>query len=128
MAKVDDIRIGTDIFESPKIRKLIRHKGDKGFITLIKLWMWIARNRSDGILTGMEAEDIMDVAGTNDETFITYLEEINLIQYNNGIYEAHEWGEHQPWAFDTTKRVKSAKKAAEIRWKTANQQKKNSRS
>lgn len=116
MAKVDDVRLSVDIFDNPKIRKLIRHKGEKGFLMLMKLWIWTARNRPKGILSDLEPEDLMDIIQTNDETFVDYLVDIDLLEYYDSEYIIHDWKSNQPWSFYTEDRSKKAQKAAEIRW------------
>jgi hypothetical protein len=53
-----DFRIAVSLPYHPKIEKLMRRLGDKSFYCLIRLWAFTAMNKPDGILSGMDAEDI----------------------------------------------------------------------
>ena len=53
-----DIRLKLDLFDHPKVRKLGLRLGSDAVLALIRLWLWAAANRADGVLRGMDAEDI----------------------------------------------------------------------
>ena len=60
---VSDIRLSVDFFQHPKTIKLERRLGIEGVKALLSLWMWDAQNRPDGVLSGMDPEDIEIAAG-----------------------------------------------------------------
>ena len=53
-----DIRIDGEFLDHPKTQKLIRRLGLEGLFSLQALWIWCAKNRPDGDLSGMDDEDI----------------------------------------------------------------------
>ena len=53
-----DIRLKLDFFEHPKARKLRRRLGAEGVLCLLRLWLWAAANRPEGILRGLDADDL----------------------------------------------------------------------
>lgn len=58
-----DARLSTGLPHHPKTRKLIRRLGESGAWHLVCLFLWVAQNRSDGELEGMDQEDIEIAAG-----------------------------------------------------------------
>ena len=58
----DDARICTALAHHPKTVKVQRRLGDKGCWRLVALFLWVAENRPDGDLVGMNSEDI-EIAG-----------------------------------------------------------------
>lgn len=96
------IWISTEFFDHPKTQKLIRRLGYEGLFALQALWLWCAKNRPDGNLTGMDAEDIAlaarwkgDVEGQNEADFLCTLVALHWIDETRGGYVLHDWHEHK---------------------------------
>jgi hypothetical protein len=124
-----DIRIKTNVLENHKILRLIYEFGDKGFISLLRLWFYAAEHRPKGILTGMEVGDIFAAMGfkKNDipgdsaidapsaaKSTLEALLKIGLLEFDEkkSAYKIHDWKENQPYAYNSDKRVIRAKKGA----------------
>ena len=105
-----DIRLDVDLFNHPKTKKLKRQLGLEGVFSLIKLWMWAAKNRPEGKLINLDIEDIEIAAewegkpGTFHATLVTlrWLDVIN--QDGNEIYALHDWLDHNTWVADSVNR------------------------
>ena len=54
----DDIRLSTNFWRHPKTVKLIRKGGLDAVRSLQILWCFCAQERTDGLLHGMDADDI----------------------------------------------------------------------
>lgn len=111
-----DIRISTAIFSNRKIRRLRRQRGDSGIVSLFKIWIDTALHNPTGLLKGMTKEDLMDVAETNDETFVDLLVELGLLEWDGITYRIHHWHHHNHWAMGAEKRSEKARKAVQKRW------------
>jgi len=98
--------------------KLIRRCGEEAIRPLLRLWLWAAQNRPDGVLSGMDAEDIEIAAGwTGDaQALHVALLETCLIDATPEGFVLHGWSEHQGWACHAKERSERAKKAAAARW------------
>ncbi len=101
-----DIRIDVDFYDHPKTIKLQRRFGADGVIALQRLWVFTARHKSNGVLSGMDNEEIciaMRWSGDVD-TFITALADIGWIDETDKGYVIHDWVEHNPWAASASDR------------------------
>lgn len=115
---VSDIRLSVDFFQHPKTIKLQRRLGLEGVKALLSLWMWAAQNRPDGVLSGMDLEDIeiaagwirSDPAGSDqDLDLISTLVALRWLDEDNGTYSLHDWIEHNPWAAGQQSRSNQAR-------------------
>lgn len=114
-----DIRINLNYHRHPKIRKLKNRLGLEGVVSHQELLCYTAEYRSKGILYDMSTEDIcLSSYWEGDvEEFINTLVELKLLDMrSSGIYEIHDWEEHNGWAFHKEERTAKAKKAAQARW------------
>ena len=135
-----DIRIKLDLFEHPKLRKLRRRLGAEGVLGLLRLWLWAAANRPDGLLRGLDADDLELAAQWEGQPgeLAAALCELRLLDFlplekEGGAASAlppsergaapagvafriHDWCEHQPWASRTEERSRIARQAAKARW------------
>ncbi len=113
-----DFRISVSATSHPKILKLMRRCGDIAFFNLIKLWTFVAQNRPDGDLTGLDADDIELAAGWTGQCSIFYraLLDLCLIDSTEGGLFVHDWQEHNTYAAFAQERSDKAKKAAKARW------------
>lgn len=116
-----DIRLSLDFFDHPKTKKLSKRLGLEGVFSLLKLWAWVSGNRSTGILTSMDAEDVELAAdwGGEDGLFVQTLLALRLLDENEGVYAIHDWEDHQAYASKSEERSSKARKAAETRWNRA---------
>jgi hypothetical protein len=115
----DDIRLLTTFFDHHKTHKLKRRLGHRGLLHLIMLWCWTRQNRTDGMLTGMDAEDIEIAAGWDGDVgaFVAVLVDLRwLDELDDGGFRVHGWEEHQGWSCGAKARSEQAKRAARARW------------
>jgi len=106
-----DIRLSVDFWDHPKTIKLQRHLGIEGIRSLQILWLWCRKNRPAGILTGMDAEDIEIAAKWEGESgsFVNESLSVRWLDVNDGIYELHDWQDHNPWSCDSEQRSDKAR-------------------
>lgn len=107
---VTDIRLDVEFFHHPKTVKL-RHKlGLEGIMSLLKLWMWAAKNRPNGTLSNLDIEDIEIAANWEGKpgTFhaalvaLRWLDVINI--EGSEVYQLHDWLDHNTWVADAVNR------------------------
>ncbi len=102
-----DIRICTSFPGHRKTLKLSRRLGDSAVLSLLRLWTYTREYRSDGMLSGMDVEDIEIAAGWTGESgrFVAECYDIGwLDRHNDGTYECHDWADHQPWSIGEEQR------------------------
>lgn len=106
-----DFRVSVDYFEHHKTKKLIRRIGEAAPVYHLKLLAYAAVRRTNGVLTGMNAEDIEIAAGWNGEAeaLVKALCEVGFIDNSDGIYSIHDWHEHNDWASEADARGDSAR-------------------
>lgn len=124
-----DIRINFNFFESSKTRRLQHELECEGVLSLIRLWIWTAKNRPKGILYGEDNIDIAIAAGWTDDPdkFVSTLIKLGWIDECEPL-QLHEWEEHQGWVCHTEERSQKAKRAAAARWTDNNRSATSSRS
>ena len=106
-----DARISIALPSHPKTKKLIRMAGTDAAWRLICLFLWAAQNRQDGVLSGMDSEDIelaVDWPG-DDGAFVSALLRVGFLDEDDGEYFIHDWHEHNPWAAGAEDRSEKAK-------------------
>lgn len=113
---VSDIRLSVDFFQHPKTIKLERRLGIEGVKALLSLWMWAAQNRPDGVLSGLDPEDIEIAAGWirsdpagSDQDLVSTLVALRWLDEADGVYCLHEWEVHNPWAAGQQSRSNQAR-------------------
>lgn len=114
-----DIRISTDFFLHPKTEMLEKRLGPKGVLCLIKLWIWAAQTRPDGVLGKKTCEYVAAAAKWKGDChkFVDTLLELELLdQDDDGVLSLHNWCKRQPYAIKSDERVERARKAAAARW------------
>ena len=101
-----DIRISVDFPAHHKTLKLIRRLGDSAPWALVRLWLYVAKHCPDGVLSGMDHEDIEIAAGWNGEegTFVPALVDIRWLDLTDDVLSCHDWAEHNPWAANADER------------------------
>lgn len=96
----NDIRLSVEFFDHPKTVKLQRRLGVGAVICLQRLWIWTAQNRSNGVLSGIDCEDVEIAAKWDGEPgeFCQTLVDLRFIDETDGVYALHDWCEHQEYA------------------------------
>jgi len=118
-----DFRLSIGFLDHPKTIKIQRQLGADGVLALLRLWNFAAQYKTDGILTGMDAEDIEiackwnGIQGVLLSVFIQYKFVDEKIDENGEkIYILHDWEDHQGFIIHAKERSEQAKKAIATRW------------
>ena len=99
-----DIRLNVEFFRHPKTVKLKNRLDLDGVVSLIKLWMWAAKNRPEGLLSNLSIEDIEIAAewqgkpGVLHGTLVTLRWLDTVTDEGNETYALHDWRDHNEWA------------------------------
>lgn len=113
-----DIRLLTTFPRHPKTIKLKRLLGT--WEPIIILWLWVAENRPNGNLSGMDIEDIAIAADWDQDpnTLIDALLSVRFLEEaeEGAVYVVHGWIEHNAYAANAERRSEKARLAAEARW------------
>lgn len=119
----NDARISTSLADHPKTVKLERRLGGEACWALVCLFLWAARNKSDGDLSGMQIEDIEIAAKWRGEEGKLYdaLVSVRFLDESEDGKRVviHDWHDHNPWAAGARGRSEKARKAAKSRWDDA---------
>lgn len=106
-----DFRVSVDFFIHHKTKRVHKRAGDAGVISLLRLWAYAAKHRSDGLLEGMEPADIEAVADWSGEDglFANTLQDIGFLDQTENGLALHGWRENNPWAADAAARTDKAR-------------------
>ena len=112
-----DIRIDVEFIGHHKTIKLRRRLGADGVLSLICLWTWAARNRPDGDLSGMDAEDIEIVSQWCGvvRSYYDVLYDVGFVDVERNesgeitSIRLHNWARRNPWASEAGNRSDSAR-------------------
>lgn len=101
-----DFRVHVDFFDHFKTIKLERQLGPEGVIALMRLWAWSAKNRPDGVLSGMDADDIEIAARWNgvQRAFNDVITSLRFLDCVDGKYRLHDWKDHNEWQAEAQNR------------------------
>ena len=115
-----DFRVSVSLPTHPKCLKLMRRCGDRAFYCLIRLWAFVAQNRPDGNLKGLDIEDIEIACDWQGDAGSMHraLLELCFIEMLGDALVVHDWADHNSFAIHARERSQKAKKAAEVRWNT----------
>lgn len=113
-----DIRVSTTFFGHPKIKRLAKRLGPDALLALLRLWCWVAENRQQGRLDGMDVEAIELAADWDGEpgAFTQTLIDLRLLDQVGDTFAVHDWETHNPWVYRAPERSEAAKAAAKARW------------
>jgi hypothetical protein len=120
-----DFRISIAMPTHIKTIKLMRKLGDRSFFNLVKLWAYTALIKPDGILAGMDSDDIEIAADWNGENGI-FTETLAVLKFIDkdisGCFSIHDWDDHNEYAAGAEQRSEKARKAANTRHDKTKQQ------
>lgn len=114
-----DFRLSVGYFEHPKIMKLERRMGEGAVLAHIRLLRFASMNKPDGLLTGMDREDVAIASGFkgDGDTFVATLIVLRLLDTDSqDALSLHDWQDWNPWAAGSKDRIAKAKSAASARW------------
>jgi len=106
-----DIRLSVDFWDHPKTVKLERRLGLEAVKSLQILWLWAAVNRPDGVLSGMDTEDVEIAAkwAGDDGVFAAALLALRWMSEEAGTYVLYAWKERNAWAAQSDNRSDKAR-------------------
>lgn len=118
-----DIRLYITFKGHRKRRRLRQLLGDNSTDYIIDLWLTVAQDRPEGVLTGWDDADVALAAGWEGDAsvFVKALISAGFLEHDGSAYYLHGWGEHQPWAVNAKYRSEIASKNAHVRWDKYNQ-------
>ena len=108
-----DARLSIGLPNHPKTKKLIRKLGTDAAWRLVCLILWVAQNRPNGDLSGLDTEDLelsVDWPGEEGE-FVKALVDVGFLDFDSDSenFTMHDWGEHNPWAAGSEARSEKAR-------------------
>ena len=106
-----DIRLSIDFWDHPKTVKLERRLGLEAVKSLQILWLWAAVNRADGVLSGMDCEDI-EIAARWPGSAGALVDELVVLRWLRevgGVYTLYAWKERNSWAAQAVSRSDKAR-------------------
>lgn len=114
-----DFRVAVDFFTHHKARKLKKRLGAAAVLSLLQLWAYAAKLRTDGNLSGMSVEDIELAAEWDgaEGAFSSALLDVGFLDQGEDGYSLHDWAENNPWVAEEKARSEQARKNAEARWR-----------
>lgn len=114
-----DFRVSVTLPTHHKTTKLMRRLGDRSFYCLIRLWAYVAANKPNGDLSGMDAEDIEIAADWQggEGKFVETLIDIRFLEFKDGVFCLHDWEDHNMYAAKSRERSQNASAAAAVKWK-----------
>ncbi len=120
-----DFRVAVDFFTHHKARKLKKRLGVAAVLSLLQLWAYAAKLRTDGNLSGMSVEDIELAAEWDGEegAFASSLLDCGFLDRDDEGYLLHDWAENNPWVAEEKARSEQARKNAEARWRKSGKEK-----
>lgn len=116
-----DIRIATDFFDHWKTLSLQSELGDEAVLSLMRLWMFAAKNKPSGILDGMNEKAIALASkfSGDEQKFIEVLLALKFIEKSkNGTCCLHDWSMHNSFVYHADGRKQQARVAAKARWES----------
>lgn len=118
-----DIRVQTTFPHHHKTKKLRRKLGGDGIVALLFLWVFAAENRPNGVLSGMDPDDIAIACQWEGDatSMLQALLDVGFLKLVEGVYVLHDWLENNPWAAAAPARKAKASAAARARWEKRNE-------
>jgi len=121
MAKSEDIRVHADWPDHPKTMRLLRRGHSGAILSLLFLWCWARKHRTDGNLSGMDEIDIEAAAriphDAPEGSWVAMMVEAGFIDRKpDGSYALHDWEDWQSWAMQSAKTSESGSRGAAIKY------------
>ena len=114
------LRLDLDTPEHPKISRLMTRYSDRGYVSLLRLWIHAAKfNPENGRYEGLSAKELAAIArapGKKPEEFIRFLVELRLLDLDGETYGVHNWVEREPFFADARARKARNTTNANKRW------------
>src|SRR5208282_49690 len=113
------LRLDLNTLEQPKIARLTTRCGARGFLSLLRLWIHIAKfNPEDGRFEGLSAKELSAIAQAPGKPgeFIAFLVELRLLDLDGETYSVHNWVEREPYFADSAARRARNTQNANKRW------------
>lgn len=118
-----DIRLQAGLLTNPKWIRLGHRLGETGQLALIRLWLWTAEHRPDGVLRGLDAGDIELFSGWAGDAgaLVSALLDLTLVEASPGgpggrTFAVHEWSVHNAYVASKRARSEVARQNAVKRW------------
>ena len=113
-----DIRVNVSFINHRKRKKLRMLIGPCATDCLLDLWLSTAMNHPSGVLDGMKPIDIALECNFEGDpnALVSALIDCGLIEIVDGVYQLHDWQEHQAYVITAPTRISKARKAAAARW------------
>lgn len=109
-----DIRVDVGFLDHWKTDTLISELGESAVLALMRIWIFAAQNKPDGMLTGIQESTIERIAKWRGEprSLTKLLVELRFIEKDEaGTWVLHDWERHNPYAASAEFRHERAKKA-----------------
>lgn len=108
-----DFRVHVDFFDHFKAIKLQKQLGPEGVIALMRLWAWTAKNRPNGVLSGMDGVDVEIAARWSGKqgAFNDVTTALRLLDFADGAYRLHDWKDYNEWQAEAQNRSDSSRLA-----------------
>jgi len=109
-----DIRVDVGFLDHWKTDTLIAELGDAAVLSLMRIWIFAAQNKTDGRLTGINDSTIERIAKWKGPpgALTKLLDELRFIEKDeSGVWALHDWERHNPYAASAEFRHERAKKA-----------------
>ncbi|SDP85828.1 hypothetical protein [Desulforhopalus singaporensis] len=122
-----DIRIAVSFRGNRKRKKLALLLGPGATDYLLDLWIGVAMSNPTGMLVAWDEHDIALEAGWQKDSkeFVDALMKVGFLEINDdGVYQLHDWEDHQGYVIHAQDRRERAKKAAAARWEKKKNDKK----
>jgi hypothetical protein len=113
------LRVDLDVMSHPKISRLMTRYGDRGYVSLLRLWIHAAKfNQEDGRFDGMSAKELGAIACApgKPEEFIESLATLGLLDFDGQTFGVHRWADRQPYFANAAERSARNSKNALDGW------------
>ena len=122
-----DIRLAVSFKGHRKRKRLRRILGDRSDSYLIDLWLTVATDCPEGILTGWDEIDVADACNWSGDPgqIVQALIESRWLEEIDGVFVIHDWCEHQGWACNANARSEASSRSVLLRWTIKQIKKKN---
>jgi hypothetical protein len=114
-----DIRISVSFKGHRKRKRLRALLGPDSTDYLLDLWLTVAMDRPEGVLSGLDNLDVSIMSGWpgDPDVFVSALLQTGFLDRSeDGVLSLHQWDQHNGYASHAGKRSESARLAASVKW------------